>query len=370
MFGRLYLGELKKLIRPKAIITISVLFLVFFVAYAVVYQIDMDEIFDSIADLTGSEEVVVPGDGEAETPEGFDPDSVLYTDYIGIANADNVDALIAALDTHLKDIEKIVEEDGASGYDWGLNDTRCAIAMLKYMKSNNLYGDIAVEGYTTELFTASAEEFALSYFQLVASILLIYGIVIAAGLYADEYSKGTIKLIMLRPVSRNMLTTAKLLAVFSHILGILGIVSLISYIYGAIAFDVTSTDKVYVVFNMNSVFQSTRGGVVFYKMFFATIEVLAYISLSYTLGTVLRKKTPAIVISILISLGVFSWIFGIFDLDMLSFSASTDLSVYFGYPGNNLAVGSNFFVAMGMLIAYLAAIFVALFVSVNRRDVV
>lgn len=366
MFGKLYLGELKKLTRPKSLITISVICVVLFILFAVIYNINFDTLVEDITDMAESI------DGETEIDEDFDDDmSDYFTDFISAATPENVDETIANLTATKKEYETLNKQKETKGlFGAQIHELDCGIAMLEYMKANNVYGKFNVEGYATYYSAKNAEAFALSYFTLVAGILAIYGIVIAAGIYADEYSRGTIKLIMLRPVTKNQVTTAKLLALFTHLIGILGIASLIGYIYGAIAYKSVSLEKIYVVFNGSSVFVSTVGGTVFYKMFFTVVKILSYATLSYAIGTILRKKTPAIILSFIVYLGIISALFSFFDGERFIFSTNTDLSVYFGYGGSNFMNGGNFFIALPMLIVYLAAIIVSTYLVVNKRDVI
>lgn len=372
MFGKLYLGELKKLARPKALITLAVLCVVLFIVFAVIYNIDLDKTIDDIYDMVEK----IDGEAEIEEEEGGADNNIFnyYTDYdISEVTPENVDEIIAALNVKKKTYEARNKEKEFKGlYGTEIHDIKCEITMLEYMKANNVYGKINVEGYITYYSAKNAEAFALSYFELVARILAIYGIVMAAGLYADEYLRGTIKLIMLRPVTKNQVTTAKLLALFTYLIGILGIASLIGYIYGVIAYKSVSLEKIYVVFNERSVFISTVGGTVFYKMFFAAVKVLSFASLSYAIGTILRKKTPAIILSFIVYLGIISALFTIFGGERFLFSVNTDLSLYFGFiePGKSFINGGNFFLALPMLVIYLAAIISSTYLVVNKRDVI
>lgn len=366
MFGKLYLGELKKLTRPKALVIISVFCVVSFIAFAIIYNINLDVSIEEMNDIAESIE------GEAET-EWEEPDDTTddSADYVFGVTPDNVDERIAELNAQLKWYQTLNKQKDFEGkYATDIYDTECKIAMLEYMKANNVYGKLNVEGYAAYYSYKNAETFALSYFTLVAAILAIYGIVMAAGLYADEYSRGTIKLVMLRPVTKNQVTTAKLLALFTHLVAILGIASLIGYIYGAIAYKSVSLEKTYVVFNGSGVFASTVGGTVFYKMFFKTIQILAYASLSYAIGTILRKKTPAIVLTLVIYLGIIAALFEFFGGERFIFSTNTDLSVYFGFVQTGFMEGGNFFIALTMLVVYLAAIIVSTYLVVDKRDVI
>ncbi len=369
MFGKLYLGELKKLTRPKALITISVICVVLFIVFAIIYNINLDELLENMTDIAtrieGEDEIVV---GETDETNDTSGD---FADYVFGATPDNIDEKIAYFNAKLKEYQALNKQKDSEGYyATDIYNTECTIAMLEYMKANNVYGKFNVEGYATYYSIKNAESFVLSYVELVTAILAIYGIAMAAGLYADEYSRGTIKLIMLRPVTKNQVTTAKLLALFTHLIAIFGIASLMGYVYGAIAYKSISLEKVYVVFNGSGVFASTVGGTVFYKMFFTVVKILSYATLSYAIGTILRKKTPAIVLALVVYLGIIAALFAFVGGERFIFSTNTDLSVYFGFAQTSFMNGGNFFIALPMLIVYLAVIIVSTYLVVDKRDVI
>ncbi|MDY4655709.1 MAG: ABC transporter permease subunit [Eubacteriales bacterium] len=364
MFGKLYLGELKKLARPKALITLAVLCVALFIVFVIIYNMQIEEPLNTLREAAESTENFTETTGDGV----FD----YYQDYISAATPENVDELIAELNETKKTYEERNKKKETKGqYGAAIKELRCGIAMLEYMKAHNVYGkNLNVEGYASYYAVKNAESFALYYFRTIAAILTIYGIVMAAGLYADEYARGTIKLVMLRPVTKNQVTTAKLLALFTYILGILGVASLLGYAYGAIAYKSVSAEKVYVVFNASSVFACTVGGTVLYKMFFAAVKVLSFASLSYAIGTILRKKTPAIILSFIVYLGIISALFTIFGGERFLFSTNTDLSVYFGFGVGEYINGGNFFLALPLLVIYLAAIISSTYLVVNKRDVI
>lgn len=370
MFGKLFLGETKKLVRPKALITIAVICVVFFILFAVVYNINLDAMVRDLEIMIEGIENDSPVEEEKTEEEIAEEYGYRNVDFVKIANPDNVDAILADLRLARDEAAFLNKQKGTKGsYGGEIYYYDCAITLLEYMKANDIYGDINVEGYRVYYSMRTAESFALSYFEFVVAILSIYGIVMAAGLYADEYSKGTIKLVMLRPVGRNMLTTAKLLALFSHLVVLLGLTTLAAYVYGAIAFGSVATEKVFVVFNSQSVFASTSGAVVLYKMFFKTVGMLSFVSLAFAIGTISRKKTLGIVITLIIYLGIVSAIFSAFGGERFVFSTNTDFSSYFGMT-TAVMDGANFYIALPVYLAYIAAIFASLYLTVKKRDII
>lgn len=361
MFGRLYLGEVKKQMRPKAIITLAIFFVMFFILFAVIYNLDIDSI------ISGETITTTNADGETvEMPANEYLEMVMNQSNVFFdVTSQNIDERITIAESNLltaKALDKANKTNTAYAAE-------SQLTVLKYLKANNLNGaDIAVEGASNYLGLNSAEGFVSTYFETLVLILSIYGIVMAAGIFADEYKNGTIKLLMMRPITRNQLTLAKLLATYSVVLGYLGIMSLIAYAYGAIAFKNISSAPVLMVFNGKHILESTAGGVLMIRMILTGIKLLSILTASFTIGTLLRKKTVAIIASFIIMLGIISMIFTAFKLQILTFSANYNLGMYFGYAGNTMRFG-NFYLSLGILVFYLAAMLVSTFVVVKKRDI-
>lgn len=362
MFGKLYLGEIKKQLRPKAIITLVIFFVIFFVIFAVIYNIDLEKMFQeatiSTLDQEG-QEVEMTVEDYLEMIQG---QGNVFKD----VNPQNVDSAIA-------DAKKALDEAVARDKENNTNEAyyaRSVVTVLEYIKANNINGaDMKIEGLGDYKGLNSAEGFVSSYFNIVLIILSIYGIVMAAGIFADEYRNGTIKLLMMRPITRNQLTTAKLLGAYSVILGYLGITTLIAYAYGAIAFNNKSMEVIYQVFNARSVIKTTMGGTLFVDIMFSVIKLLTLITASFTIGTLLKKKTIGIILSFIILFGIVSTIFSSFDFQIITLSANYSLNSYFSFGVNNMQYG-NFFVSLAVLAGYWAIMLVSTYLVVGKRDIV
>ncbi len=361
MFGKLYLGEIKKHMRPKTIIALAVAFVIFFIIFAVVYNIDLTET------LQGSTIDYIDGEGQTVT--------MTIDEYLAMVQGqqnifkditpDNVDSAITDARAELERAKAYDKEHDTNEAYYA----RSRLTVLEYIKANNINGaDMKIEGLGDYKGLNSAEGFVNSYFGILIIILSIYGIVMAAGTYADEYRNGTIKLLMMRPITRNQLTTAKLLASYTVILAYLGITTLIAYAYGAIALKNKSLDVVYMIFNARSVIKTTIGGAMTISMLFSVIYVLTLMTASFSIGTLLRKKTVGIILSFIIFFGIISSIFSSFDMQILTLSANYNLGKYFMFGANNMQYG-NFFVSLAVLVVYWAIMLVSTYLVVNKRDI-
>ena len=231
----------------------------------------------------------------------------------------------------------------------------------------------------------SAENFTVLFFNILTGIVVIYAIVVAAGLYAEEYKRGTIKMVMLRPVSRSALTVAKLLAAFTYIGGIILSVTILVFLYGWARYGSVATEEITLFFNGETEYRTTLGAKTAMAIFFNILSVFFYMIVAFAIGTMSKKKTLGIVLTIVLEAGVFSLPFTMIDtlanveVRRFLFSVNADLSGYFGTSTSifselaaltSIPKGGNLYIALGALAVYLSALLVPTFILVEKRDVV
>ena len=143
--------------------------------------------------------------------------------------------------------------------------------------------------------------FDYSYYalRLCTLFITIYIVVLAASTIAGEQSAGTLKLLAIRPYTRNKLLTCKILATLS-IGGILLLVSSVAtLVVGGINYGFASAPILYV-------FNSTKAGVMspvfmyLLALISMFIEVSFYALLSVCISTVFKSNIGAVSVSTLI----------------------------------------------------------------------
>ncbi len=355
MFGRLYAGEVKKLFRPKAMIILSVVLLLLLVAYAIFYNLvgTVTQMLSETVDIDG---VQVPG---------FTQD---YT-----FSEETIDAAITMQEGTVAELEEAYKTE-KNGYNYyaTMFSEKSKLVALKYIKENNLYGkDARFLGvnYTIGGANLTADGFVRDYMSVVTSVISIYIIVIGAGLLADEYKNGTIKLLLTRPISKSQLITAKYLASLTVALGMASLFAFIGYIYGLIAFTSEATTPVYLVFNASSVVKSTVGAYLFGEFFLNLMRIAVMGMIAYFIGTVTRKKTTGIIVTIIIHIGIISAILGLLPVQIALLLPNMKLMDYF-VPSAAVPIYGNFFLSLAIYVVYVAAVTFGLYFAVNKRDVI
>ena len=356
MLGRIYAGELRKIVRPKSMIVLTVVLALFLFVYAIVYNFigNLSQIVASTVD-----------------PDQTTDQATEESDWQGITD-ENVDYVIQALQQNIDELEK--EYKGKFGYRYyaSVFSAKAQLKAVEFMKENRLY-DIKVLGYNYSLNSfmseTTADGFAQDYMSVVASVIAIYAVVLGAGLLADEYRNGTVKLLLTRPITKNQLITAKLLAALTVCGAFMGIFSLIGYIYGLIAFKSVATESIYLVFNARSVIKSSVGAYLFGDFVMQLVQIATMLMIAYFLGTLARKKTTGIIVTLLIELGIVSSILGLLPIQIGLLVPNLSLMDYFDASATVPTYG-NFFISLAVDLVYIAAVTFGLYYSVNKRDVI
>lgn len=356
MFGRLYVGELKKQAKPKTIIVVSIFTVVFFILAVVVYSLLADALSLMNEEIYDEVDVQIDKEQVQEQPP---------------VSAENIDDYIAYQKEYIEELKK--EDDSVlnSLLSMGSNiySAKCQLALLEYRKAHNDYSDTPVfTGSLDFLSGSSGEGFLGLFLPMFASIVIIAGIAIGSGIFANEMKDGTLKLMFMRPVTRNQVVTAKLLALLTIVTGLLVAGTLIGYIYGVAAYGAAKGGEMFFIFNAQTV---TKGSVAAGTMLMWTstlIQVLAFSILAFSIGTLTKNKVAGLVISILIYFGIVSSLFSALKVGAFTFESAVDFLGYIGV-GVGVPAGGNFYIAFFMFVAYIAGLLAATYLVFDKRDI-
>ena len=195
------------------------------------------------------------------------------------------------------DITKFKNFEGANYYQ-----LKEILAKTQYLFNTETYEYDYAEPFS--VIQPSNEElsgFDYSYFalRLCTFFITIYIVVLAAGTIAGEQSAGTLKLLAIRPYSRNKLLTAKILATLAIGAILLFVSSVASLVVGGVTYGLNFT-TVLAVFNASSAFAVSPLILYVIAMFTMLAEVIFYALISIFISTVFKSNIAAVAISILI----------------------------------------------------------------------
>ncbi|MBR1925309.1 MAG: ABC transporter permease subunit [Clostridia bacterium] len=213
---------------------------------------------------------------------------------------------------------------------------------------NSVSSDYANVFNTSQASNQDVNAFDLVHFglQITSIIIIIFSVVLAAGMVAGEHSQGTLKLLMIRPYSRSKVLTSKLLAtlIFASIFVIFS--ALILFIIGWALYGVNFT-PVLAVFNGTGAFVISPVLLLLIDILSILIKTTMFIAISLAISAIFRNNVGAVSISIILYFLI--TILGIIFANSLWYGflplSNLDLFKFFGgsFIGNS---NTNFLTAM------------------------
>lgn len=205
---------------------------------------------------------------------------------------------------------------------------------------------------------------ALTYMSNVSSLTMlvfIFSVVIAADIVAGEFTWGTIKLLLIRPVGRSKVLLSKYIAVLLFMLALLALLFVSSLLIGFLLFG-TAGDKE-IPFTMGGVLRDYG---------FRLIELTINVTFAFMISTVFRSSALAISLAFVIMFASSSVMTILIALKKewakYILFANTDLGMYFGGrepPFKEMTIGFS----ITMLILYYAVFIALAWTIFRKRDV-
>ncbi|GEL78000.1 ABC transporter permease [Tenuibacillus multivorans] len=233
-------------------------------------------------------------------------------------------------------------------------------------------GEIAKNNYYLEHDIRPLNYGAWQYVQENAGLLSfvsLFTIIIGASVVASEFKWGTIKLLLIRPISRTMILLSKFSAVLVFALFSLVFVMLSSLLIGGIFFGFEGI-------NPHIVLEKTEGftyvpliGETLSAYGYNIINLVMMTTFAFMISTIFRNSSLAIGLGIFLMMGG-SMVVGIFrDYDWAKYIlfANTDLKQY--ETGNVLMEGMTLGFSITILIVYFIVFISLSWVFFNKRDV-
>ncbi|QKY71180.1 ABC transporter permease [Lentibacillus sp. CBA3610] len=138
--------------------------------------------------------------------------------------------------------------------------------------------------------------------EMLLSLVSLFTIIVAAGIIANEFKWGTIKLLLIRPITRTKILASKYLSVLLFALFTLLFVLLFSWITGALFFGVNGMDP-HIVMNQSEgyAYVSVIGQIVEgYGLQLVTLVMMA--TFAFMISAIFRQSSLAIGIAIFLML--------------------------------------------------------------------
>ena len=200
----------------------------------------------------------------------------------------------------------------------------------------------------------------------------IFGIIIAGTIVSNEAQKGTIKLLLTRPYSRNKILLSKyivsILTVFIFIIGF----AISQFIIGGImqGFDVFSIPMVEFDVEANSIVVISSFNYLLLMVLTSLPISILLSTLAFALSTITNNSAVSVAIPILGY--IMSEVINVFieKIKILKYfvTANWDLSLYL-FGGKGLAKGLNWQNSLIICLIYLAIMIITTFIVFKKRDI-
>lgn len=363
----LFLWEIKKNVKKNAIIGVGVTLLVLLILIAIVMNW-LSDILKSVEEITAevSEEgMVSPEEEESnEQPMAWMSEDDLYL------SEDALNMMLENAKSELEMVEEAYKEDKSASLYSERFQLKSKIKILEFAKEKGYYNrEIQRLGWTNGLGGSDldAEAFVEMYKSIVLIVVLIYGVILGSKMFASEYKAGTIKLLMTRPISKNALTTAKLLALYAIMAVAYFVPILVSYVYGAIALGSHGNEQILYSFNAMTANVSTVGAMLFGSIMLGFINILILVTIAFSLGTITKNAAIGLIIPLVVSFVNIGSLLNYIGVTAFLLSNALSLDVFFGV--SSVPYYGNFFISLAVLIVWTSAALAGVYVVTKKRDV-
>lgn len=200
------------------------------------------------------------------------------------------------------------------------------------------------------------------------SVITLFTVVVAAGIVASEFSQGTIKMLLTRPVKRWKILTSKLITVGIFAMVMTVILLIVGVISGYIFFDSIPGRELEVV--NGRVVDVSFWGRLLLLTGLSLVNVLVIAILAFTIGSVFRSSSLAIGISIfLMFMGVtITGLLARFEIAKYILFANTNLTQYIGQR-QPIIEGLTMPFSIAVISVYVAVFLVISYWSFIKRDI-
>lgn len=249
-------------------------------------------------------------------------------------------------------LEEAEEFPGIESFNMGL------------IESNNYYleNDIMPESYGAWQFVMENE--------MLLSLVSLFTIIVAAGIIANEFRWGTIKLLLIRPISRTKILASKYSSVLVFSFLTLIFVLLFSWIVGAILFGVDGINPYIVLQKDTGIEYVSVINEIISGYGFSLVNLLMMATFAFMISAVFRNSALAIGLAIFLMFAGNQIVFFFMERDWAKYIlfANTDLTQYVN--GNTPMIeGMTLGFSITVLIVYYVLFAVIAWFFFTKRDV-
>ncbi|MDL4841100.1 ABC transporter permease [Aquibacillus rhizosphaerae] len=205
----------------------------------------------------------------------------------------------------------------------------------------------------------------------LASVISLFTIIVAAGIIANEFKWGTIKLLLIRPASRLKILASKYISILVFALTLLLFLIVVSWTVGAILFGVDGLSSNAVILQLDGTYEQIdlfKETIIAYG--FKMVNLVMMATFAFMISTIFRSSGMAIGLAIFLMFAGNGVVLFVSQYDWAKYIlfANTDLSQYTG--GSEPAIeGMTMAFSIIVLLVYYCIFLAASWWAFTKRDV-
>lgn len=230
---------------------------------------------------------------------------------------------------------------------------------------------------TTAGFETSAYDFTIYAMQILTFIIAVFCLFFGSGLIAGEHTGKTMKMLAIRPYTRNKIYLGKFVACIAFMLILLLVSFVASFIVGAVMFGV-NLPNVLLVINASQVAVVHPFVVMLIYLASCILNLIFYISLALLLSVIFRSSTVAVLTSfivyvatvlcnmLMVGVSWFKWL-PIAHLDIFKYFGGASSSG--GFLTFNTIIDGSLGLSLGYLLGIILVFNLASLIVFKKRNI-
>src|SRR5690625_5069761 len=215
---------------------------------------------------------------------------------------------------------------------------------------------------------ASMWEFLYVNMEIFVSLIVLYAVILAAGNIPSEFSKGTIKLLLIRPISRSKVLLSKYIAVILFSLCMLVSTFILSLAVGGIFFGFDPPSQSNLITMSGSPVEnviphlSTETAFIF-------IDILVMITIAFMISTIFHNSAMAIGLVIFLRFAGPNIVIVLHQYDWAKYILFANLNLRQHIGGTSIIEGLTLSSSVIMLVIYFLIFIILTWWIFNKRDI-
>ncbi|WP_208586010.1 ABC transporter permease [Gracilibacillus suaedae] len=204
----------------------------------------------------------------------------------------------------------------------------------------------------------------------LSMIISLFTIIVAAGIISNEYRWGTIKLLLIRPISRTKILLSKFVSVLLFSVTMLVFLFIISLVIGAIFFGINGWNPNLVQMGANEVEEVSIFAEIFTQYGLNMVNLVMMATFAFMISTLFRSSAMAIGLAIFLMFTGNTIIGFVAEYDWAKYIlfANTNLNQYIG-SGSPIIDGMTLGFSITVLVVYFVLFLLVSWLTFTKRDI-